>query len=217
MVGRALLIRAAWEISKGWGIAVLCLPLAPAFFRWTYKELAHEGQSWRTAATAFGILFFAITGSSGSLDELWTIVPERFRPASLAVTSEPTVQAANASDEAATAQPLGRKGAFLRKQAAETTAVAATPVVAATPAVVPEVVQLTPVIRPLAERMVANQREFARLGEMYEQLKKDRGYLRKGDQEAVATFNTEAAKYQYALAAARTEQMELNKQFVAKK
>ena len=46
MVGRFMLIRAAWEISKPWGIAVDSRPLAPMFFRMNYKELAGEGKDW---------------------------------------------------------------------------------------------------------------------------------------------------------------------------
>src|SRR5687767_7967905 len=83
LVGRGFLIRAALGVSKAWGIAVLCVPLAPFFFRRNYKELAHEGQAWRTGATIFAVLFLAITGSSGSVDELWALVPENLRPASL--------------------------------------------------------------------------------------------------------------------------------------
>src|SRR3954469_21035460 len=81
IVGRALLIRAAWEISKAWGIAVLFMPFAPMVFRMKYKELANEGKNWRTMTLVFGISFFIVTGSTGSLDELWTLVPEKFRPA----------------------------------------------------------------------------------------------------------------------------------------
>jgi len=175
-VGRALLIRAAWEISKPWGFAVLCVPLAPMFFRMNYKELAHEGQHWRTATTIFGVLFIAITGSSGSLNDLWSIVPEKFRPASsLIETVEPDEHDA--------------------------------------PAIV---VAATPAPPSYAERVAANQREFARLSEVYETLKRERGYLRKHDQEGIQAYNVRAAKYQADLVDARAEQTELIK-LVAKK
>ena len=48
-----MLIRAAWEISKPWGFAVLCVPLAPMFFRMNYKELASEGRNWHRGAFGF--------------------------------------------------------------------------------------------------------------------------------------------------------------------
>jgi hypothetical protein len=86
---------------------------------------------------------------------------------------------------------------------------------AATPA--PVVPKATPAPPTLAERTAANQREFARLEEVYEHLKTERGYLRKADDAGIAAYNTEAAKYHAAVAAARAEQTELNKQLLAKK
>ena len=94
MIGRAMLIRAAWEISKLWGFAVLCVPFAPMFFRMNYKELAFEGKNWRTATTVFFVAFMAITGSRGSIDDLWAIVPEKFRPADMASQNPPESDAA---------------------------------------------------------------------------------------------------------------------------
>jgi recombinational DNA repair ATPase RecF len=67
-----------------------------------------------------------------------------------------------------------------------------------------------------AERVAANQQEFARLSEVYESLKRERGYLRKHDDEGIRAYNAEAAKYQADLAKARAEQTELIK-LVAKK
>jgi hypothetical protein len=62
-----------------------------------------------------------------------------------------------------------------------------------------------------AERIEANRREFERLAEWYDNLNRERGYLRKGDTDAVVAYNVEAAKYQAALQLARNEQAELNK------
>jgi hypothetical protein len=179
MIGRGFLFRAALSISKAWGIAVLCVPLAPFFFRRNYKELAHEGQNWRTGATILAVLFFAITGSSGSVSELWDLVPENLRPASLVEETEPE------ADDAG--------------EVADATAVPATPMPPS-----------------YSERVAANQREFARLGEVYDTLKLERGYLRKHDREGIEAYNLLAAKYQADLAKARTEQKELNN-LVAKK
>jgi hypothetical protein len=242
MVGRALLLRAAWEISKPWGFAVLCVPLAPMFFRMNYKELAGEGQNWRIATTIFAVAFFAVTGCSGSLGDLWQVVPGKLRPAQYAAHETPekpeTSAAAEEPEESvepesaalaphpamaklapALAQPtlLGRVAAILKSKNAAPAPAPTTPA----PQAALTIATLTPplIIPPtLAERVAANQAEFARLGEVYETLKKEKGYLRKGDHEAVAAYNTGAAQYQAALAAARAEQVELNKQrTVAKK
>lgn len=180
MVGRALLFRAAFEISKPWGLAVLFVPLAPAFFRMNYKELAHEGQNWRRFSMICGTLFFVVTGSSGSLNDLWSLVPEKLQPAWAVEKMEPGMHAEQApAPEAATLPP-------------------------------------TPVPPTYAERVAANQQEFARLAAVYETLKKERGYLRKHDDEAIQAYNTSAAKYQADLAKARAEQTDLMK-LVAKK
>ncbi len=181
MVGRAYLVRAAWEISKGWGIAVACLPLAPFFFRRNYKELAGEGKNWRTMTTIFTVAFGAITGSRASTGELLTLLPEKFRPAALVEKVEPGQLPSEAIQEAA-----------------------------------PAPMEATPVAPPYEQRVAANQQEFARLGEVYESLKKERGYLKKWDQEAIKGYNDLAAKYQADLAKARAEQSELLK-LVAKK
>lgn len=62
-----------------------------------------------------------------------------------------------------------------------------------------------------AERLEANRLEFERLAEWYDNLKHERGYLRKGDTAAVEAYNAQAAQYQTALQLARTEQAELAK------
>jgi hypothetical protein len=237
MVGRFMLIRAAWEISKGWGVAVLCLPLAPLVFRMKYKELAGEGRNWLRGAAAFGVGFMALTGSNGSLGDLWSIVPERFRPAEYAehhsadseeLVPEPAddgkdedTEAANTESDAAPAAAtklspkaapaekksfFGRIATLLHRESSEPA-----PVPIAAPASVPAG-------PTLAERVATNQAEFARLGQVYEGLKKERGYLKKWDQDAIKAYNEEAAKYQADLAKARADQMEINKQAaVAKK
>lgn len=238
MIGRFMLIRAAWEISKAWGIAVLCVPLAPMFFRMNYKELAGEGKNWLRATSFLFLCYVGLTGSRGSLDDLWQVVPERFRPQEVAEhqvadseelvaeteateTSEdeggPEVAQASISPHrtivthAVPSAPAEKKSFFARiaslihsgapepaKPAAVTTAATLTP-----PA---------PTGPTLAERVAANQQEFARLGEVYETLKKERGYLKKSDQDSIKAYNEQAAKYQADLAKARADQVELNKQ-----
>jgi hypothetical protein len=68
-----------------------------------------------------------------------------------------------------------------------------------------------PKVLTLEERKQANRQEFERLGEWYENMRRERGYLRKGDVAGVEAFNAEAAKYQAALQLAKTEQAELSK------
>jgi len=68
-----------------------------------------------------------------------------------------------------------------------------------------------PSILNLTDRLEANRQEFVRLSDWYDSLKHERGYLRKGDTDAVEAYNTEAAKYQTALQLAKTEQAELAK------
>jgi hypothetical protein len=265
MIGRFMLIRAAWEISKAWGIAVLTVPFAPMVFRYKYKELASEGQGWRTATMILGLAFMGITGGSGSIDQLWEIVPEKLRPAEMqehryahhvsqldAQPGEPAEAVEPDEDEeheeapvaasgatpvaaplvdaaAATANPalalvpkgfMGRiKDMVSRKSAADSGAAkpaaagAAVPAKTATgPAAIATLTPPLTIAPTLSQRVAANQQEFARLAEVYESLKKEKGYLRKWDQDAIKAYNGEAAKYQAALAAARAEQVEINKQ-----
>jgi hypothetical protein len=285
MIGRFMLIRAAWEISKPWGIAVLFVPFAPMVFRMKYKELASEGQHWRTATMVLGLAFIGITGGSGSIDQLWDIVPEKWRPeemqphhyAQMEEQERPMAAAEPGEVDGQTAEPaldpatavanpaavlmhksflskvrnlFGHKevgaaapapGAAQEKTLAAPTkptnlaeritfmdrlAKASDPRIAVkneagSPAASPAIATLTPplIVPPtLSQRVAANQAEFARLANEYEALKKEKGYLKKWDQEQIKAYNESAAKYQAALAAARAEQTELMKQAaVAKK
>jgi hypothetical protein len=230
MIGRFMLIRAAWEISKPWGLSVLCVPFAPMVFRMKYKELAGEGQNWRTATMICGVAFMAVTGSTGSLDDLWEIVPPRWRPAEYGGyrTPEGLSEAARtalyeeAGDSAGATAPgsvppesaAPPKRGFLARIAARVRPAEQAVAPAATlPVSSPALATLAPLtnLQSVAQRVAANQAEFARLGEVYELLRKEKGYLKKWDQEAIAAYNAEAAKYQTALAAARAEQVELNR------
>jgi hypothetical protein len=209
IVGRLLLMRAAFSISKGWGVSVLLVPLAPMFFRLNYKELAHEGKNWRMATILFTVLFF-IVGGSGSPSDIPAMLSHREEASVLAEVGPANGASAAASPAAAKAGPVPvvvAKGLIAK--------VVALVHPAATPA--PVVPKATPAPPTLAERTAANQREFARLEEVYEHLKTERGYLRKADDAGIAAYNTEAAKYHAAVAAARAEQTELNKQLLAKK
>jgi hypothetical protein len=242
MVGRFMLVRAAWEISKGWGVAVACIPLAPLIFRWNYKELAGEGKNWLMATNICFVTFGALTGSRGvdSIDDLWTLLPERFRPAEYAEHREDPeeivpegAQEAEEPEEADVVATEAGVAPSAAKKLAPTAAPAAAPTAKATffgriatllhrapaePAKSPApAVALTPVATgpTLSERLATNQAEFTRLGVVYEGLKKERGYLKKWDQDQIKSYNEQAAKYQADLAKARADQVELNKQVAA--
>src|SRR5205085_2015978 len=93
---------------------------------------------------------------------------------------------------------MGRIMAMVKPDAAAASSPpAAAPAGPAVAAITPPLtVQPTPSVQPsLSERVAANQQEFTRLSQVYEGLKKERGYLRKWDQDAIKTYNEQAAKY----------------------
>lgn len=200
LVGRLMLVRAASAVSTGWGLAVLFLPFAPFFFRIKHKEKAQAGSYWRLATVPLIACFF-LAGGSDSFSELDGLKFWEKKPALAAVKDDkPALKVPGEVDHEVKIAAAAKAGQLA-------------------PAALPEIAKLTPplpVPMTLAERAAANQREFARLEEVYESLKRERGYLKKGDQAAVTEYNTAAAKYQAALAKARAEQTELMK-LVAKK
>jgi hypothetical protein len=200
LVGRLMLVRAAWKISVGWGLTVLAVPFGPFFFRLNHKELAQAGGYWRLATVPLIACFF-LAGGSDSFSELDDLKFWEKKPA-LAASEDgkPALEDPEELDNAENIVAAAKAGKLA-------------------PGATLEIAQLTPPLpipMTLAERAAANQREFTRLEEVYESLKRERGYLKKGDQAAVAEYNTAAAKYQAALAKARAEQTELMK-LVAKK
>jgi hypothetical protein len=241
LIGRFMLVRAAWEMSKGWGIAVACVPLAPMFFRWNYKELAGEGKNWLMATNICFVTFGALTGSRGidSIDDLWTLLPERFRPAEYAEhrdadAEEIVPEGAEEEEEPEEADAIATEAGATPSHAAKLAPAAAAPAAekktffgriatllhrgSSEPAKSAPAAALAPVLPvgpTLAERLASNQAEFARLGKVYEDLKKERGYLKKWDQDQIKVYNEQAAKYQVDLAKARADQVELNKQIAA--
>jgi hypothetical protein len=197
LIGRGLLIRAAFSVGKGWGLSVLLVPLAPLFFRWSYKELALQGRHWRTATVACTAIF-CVTGGSGSLSD----IPSKW-----------TSNGDLAEAEDAPALSTAGSNRFLARIAGlvapSDSSVPSALVPGATLEHAPEAASAVRVVST-PERLAANQREFARLVDVYAGLKQERGYLRKADVPAIAAFNAQAAKYQADLATARAEQAELN-------
>lgn len=243
IAARLKLVRAAWEIGKGWGIAVACIPLAPWIFLMKHQELRSEGLALRRLAGVCFLIFGALTASQGtdSLNQLWTLVPEKLRPAEYRFAGSVELipdraegeeeMAPEAAAESEThppvttlkskATPEEKKNFFTRiaalvqsssPGAAKSPAAIATTAPAATTAAAAPAEPALPAGPSLSERVTANQAEFARLAEVYEGLKKERGYLKKWDQDQIKGYNELAAKYQTELAKARAEQVELNKQ-----
>jgi hypothetical protein len=198
LIGRGLLIRAAFSVGKGWGISVLLVPLAPLFFRWNYKELALQGRHWRTATVACTAIF-CVTGGSGSLSD----IPSKW-----------TANGDLAEAEDAPALSTAGSNRFLARIAGlvapSDSSVPRALVPGATLEPPPAEAAPTVPVVSTPERLAANQREFARLADVYAGLKQERGYLRKADVPAITAFNAQAAKYQADLATARAEQAELN-------
>ena len=60
IIGRILLIGAAFGVSVWWGLGVF-LPFGPLFFRLTYPELAHASRMFRLATVA-AVLLYLICG-----------------------------------------------------------------------------------------------------------------------------------------------------------
>ncbi len=214
-IGRILLVKAAFGVSTGWGLTVLFVPFGPLFFRMNYKELAYPTRYWRLATGPLLLLFF-FNGGTDSVTSFF----HRF-------SKEDTTEEASAGDthfhlpvpskiiaslkhtDSTADTNAATPSAAPAKVAATPASPSATPskaVAASAAAMVP-----APKVLSVAERVEANRREFERLSDWYENLRRERGYLRKGDTPAVEAYNAEAAKYQAALQLAKTEQAELTK------
>jgi hypothetical protein len=215
-IGRALLVKAAFGVSAGWGFTVLFVPFGPLFFRMQYRELAYPTRYWRMATGPLLLLFFVDGGTSTSVSTL-TELKSLWKPASTTEAGDTHFHlpklvpvATNPGQPAATPTPGPTPVSTPAVAAAASTpAPAPTPskAVAASAAAMPA----APRILNPAERLEANRREFERLADWYDRLKHERGYLRKGDTEAVVAFNTEVAQYEAALQLAKTEEAELAK------
>jgi hypothetical protein len=214
-IGRILLVTAAFGVSVGWGLTVLFVPFGPLFFRMNYKELAHPTRYWRLATGPLLLLFF-LNGGTGSVSSFFHQFGKQ-DTAEEASAGDTHFHLPNPSKIIASLKhadsPAEANAATPSAMPAKTAATPASPGATPSKAVAASVAAMVPAPKVLsvAERVEANRREFERLSDWYENLRRERGYLRKGDTPAVEAYNAEAAKYQAALQLAKTEQAELTK------
>jgi len=65
LIGRILLVGAAFGVSVGWGLGVL-LPFGPLLFRLSYPDLAPLSRKFRLATLPCVLLYFILGGASPS-------------------------------------------------------------------------------------------------------------------------------------------------------
>lgn len=158
-----------------------------------------------------------LAAAKASADEKPTLAKRLKFGKEVEKAAAPLAAAKTEADEAAGAPPAKAPAASPATPAAPTIAAVATPpspTAAAAPGSVPPIAAITPPLEvpiPLSERIAANQQEFSRLEHVYEDLKRERGYLKKWDQTQIQGYNKLVAKYQADLAKARAEQTELIK------
>jgi hypothetical protein len=208
-IGRVLLITTAFGVSTGWGFTVLLVPFGPLFFRLNYRELAYPTRYWRMVTGPLMLLFFLNGGTTSTTTSFRSLANFGKAMPAIALAGDTHFHLPVPSKIVAAA--MGQKDPTTDPAPATpaATAPAATPskAVAAAASAMPA----APKILSPAERVDANRQEFERLAVWYDNLKHERGYLRKGDTAAVEAFNAEAAKYQAALQLAKNEQAELTK------
>lgn len=198
LVGRAMLVGAAFGVGPGWGISVILVPFAPFFFRKSYPELARSSRYWRLATVPLTLLFF-ITGGSTSLNGFKLPNARKIVPAGISHAKDAPVPApltAAPVTAIARAIPAAEKSADVAAEIAP-------------PLAIPTPAAPTPPAPTAAERQQANRQQFEMLAEWYARLKNERGYLLKSDTAGIDAYNAEAAKYQAALQRAKTEQAEV--------
>lgn len=220
LLGRILLVGKALGVSRGWGITVLFAPFGPMFFRLKYEDLANPTRYWRMPIGPLMLLFFLSGGSVFSVHALMAVggpggatpfsvvaalLGHNVAPAAAPATPAPQVAPVVAqATPPPTATPSSTSVVAKAASAPKSTPSSAVTAAASKMAPAPSILNLT-------DRLEANRQEFVRLSDWYDSLKHERGYLRKGDTDAVEAYNTEAAKYQTALQLAKTEQAELAK------
>jgi hypothetical protein len=212
LIGRVLMLGTAFGVSSGWGMTVLFAPFGPLLFRMKNPEAPCPKKNyWGLATGPLMLLFFVDGGTVQSIESLGSSGKPLVAGTTVDVSRFPTPAPVKAVASAATPAPgaPATSGSAAPGKPAAGPAPTATPssaVAAANSAMPPAPKVLSP-----AERMEANRQEFERLAVWYDSLKHERGYLRKGDTDALDAFNVEAAKYQTALQLAKNEQAELAK------
>jgi len=209
LVGRILLVTTAFGVSTGWGLTVLLVPFGPLIFRIKHRELAQPTRYWRLGSGILFILFIVNGGSASSVTSFFqqgdkqeateeaSAGDTHFHlpvPSKIVATLTHPDAAAETKQAAIEAKPTAASPTPSKAVAASAAAMAPAPKV------------LT-----VDERIEANRKEFERLADWYDNLRRERGYLKKGDTAAVEAFNVDAANYQTALQLAKTEQAELTK------
>jgi hypothetical protein len=212
-IGRALLVRAAFGVNFGWGMTVLLIPFGPLFFRFSYRELAYPTRYWRMATGPLLLLFFLNGGSASSIESLTHFGKPSTVEASAGDTHFHLPVPSQVVAEAFKEAKVHKEDADAPSAASSANTAPAAPTATPSKAVAAAaaMMAMAPKVLNPAERKEANRKEFERLAEWYENLKRERGYLRKGDTAAVEAYNAEAAKYQAALQLAKTEEAELAK------
>jgi hypothetical protein len=219
VVGRLLLVRKALGVGIGWLFTVLLVPFGPLFFGWKHPELARPTRLWRRAAAVLVLLFFLDGGNARALRSLKDFgkpgavqesagdtdfhLPFPSKTVAATVGESGESPAARSPGKPTVAPPTTSFPAPLSAAAAP----AATP----SPAVAAAIARMAPAPRILTreERVQANQREFEHLADWYDNLRHERGYLRKGDSAALDAYNAEVREYQAALQRAKTEEAAL--------
>lgn len=221
VVGRFLLLRKALGAGMGWLCAVLLVPFGPLYFRSEYPDLARSTPLWRRAAVVFLLLFFLDGGNLRALRSLKDFgkpgaVQESAGDTDFHLSTPDKLVAATVGADGVTSN-AGTPGKptvappTTPAPSPEPTRAAPPPTAPPSPAVAAAIAHmaLAPKVQTRDERILANRQEFQRLADWYDRLKHERGYLRKGDDDAADAYNAEVRGYETALQLAKTEQAAL--------
>jgi hypothetical protein len=227
MAGRVALLKPALSVNKVWALVVLLVPFGPVAFSLKFGDLASPTRFWRMATGPLLLLFFLDGGTVGTITAAIDSGKPKIAGVALDVSrlqAPPSAKAVAAATPAPKAKPAppspapatvaaAKPAATPALAAAAASATGAAPAAIASSAVAAAnaAMPAAPRVLTLEERRQANQRELERLTEWYENLKHERGYLRKGDTGAVEAYNASVLKYQAAMQLAKTEQIELAK------
>lgn len=194
LIGRVLLIGAAFRVSVGWGLGVL-LPFGPLFFRLNHPEAARRSRLFRMATIPL-LLLYTLLGPS-PLPTFLKALPAR--PPLLLASGETKPSFVRAPIVAA--RTAVTAAVATRADADGGPAAATTPTASAQP---------TPaVIVNLGDRRAASATEFARLRQWNEALRLRKRDLLHSDVAGGRAFDEAATAYNLALAKANAEKATL--------